>query len=198
MARCTIRSRRLGIPSGRSLPFAFGIYTRRAGSGLYEPANSSSRIVVSSCWRFASIMPLSTPSTPGVRAPLEASVMRAASFSQPLGNESQEAIELALFVLRRPYRQLALHFTDYQRSSPHCGQLIHPAIHFNCLPSPCGRLSRPRTTTEAPPACTASGAHSLGICADLPQFTCRTQRMGEVACRSLYPCVLQVVAGTTV
>ena len=121
-------------------------------------------------------------------------------FAQPIpvGNQSQESIELALFVLRRPCRQFALHFTDYQRSSPHYGQLINPANHFNCLPSPCSRLSRPRTTTEAPPACTSSGAHSLGICASLPQFTCWTQRMGEVACRSLYPCFPQVVANTTV
>ncbi len=65
-------------------------------------------------------------------------------------------------------RQFALHFTDYQRSSPHYGQLVNPANHLNCLPSPCSRLSRPRTTTEAPPACTSSGAHSLGIRADLP------------------------------
>src|SRR5690606_7493146 len=87
---------------------------------------------------------------------------------------------------------------DYQRSSPLYGQLIDQANHFNCLPSPCGRLSRPRTTTEAPPICTSSGTHSLGIHADLPQFTCWTQRMGEAACRSLYPCLPQVVANTTV
>ena len=45
----------------------------------------------------------------------------------PVGNQSQESIELAFFVLRRPCRQFALHFTDYQRSSPHCGQLIDPS-----------------------------------------------------------------------
>src|SRR5258708_4040360 len=94
--------------------------------------------------------------------------------------------------------QFAWHFTDYQRSSPHCGQLIRQANHSDCLPSPCGRLSRSRTTTEAPPACTSSGAHSLGICASLPQFTCWTQRMGEVAYRSLYPCFPQVVADVMV
>ena len=115
----------------------------------------------------------------------------------PVGNQSQESIELALSVLRRPCRQFALHFTDYQRSSPHYGQLINPANHLNCLPSPCGRLSRSRTTAEAPPVCTSSGAHSLNICASLPQFTCWTQRMGEVAYRSLYPCLPQVVANTT-
>lgn len=47
-------------------------------------------------------------------------------FTKPdsVGDEPQETVELALFVLRRPCRQFALHFTDYQRSSPHCGQLI--------------------------------------------------------------------------
>ncbi|SIT79200.1 hypothetical protein SAMN04487768_0185 [Burkholderia sp. b13] len=72
------------MPSGLSLPFTFGMYTRRAGSGLYDPASSSSRILASSCWRFASNVRLSTPSTPGVRAPLDTSVMRAASLSQSL------------------------------------------------------------------------------------------------------------------
>jgi hypothetical protein len=76
-------------------------------------------------------------------------------------------------------RQLALHFTDYQRSSPHSSQLINQANHFNCLPSPCSRVSRPRTTMEAPSACTSSGTHSLNICADLPQFTCWTSSHGR-------------------
>src|SRR5471030_80732 len=117
-------------------------------------------------------------------------------FPEPssVGDQPQETVELAFIVLRRPCRQFALHFTDYQRSSPHCGQLIDQANHLNCPPSPCGRISRSRTTTEAPPACTSSGAHSLGICANLPQFTCWTQRMGEVAYRSLYPCFPQVGA----
>src|SRR5579862_2793133 len=94
----------------------------------------------------------------------------ACRFTQPVpvSNQSQETIELAFSVLRRPCRQLALHFTDYQRSSPHCSQLINQANHFNCLPSPCSRISRPRTTTEAPSACTSSGSHSLTFCANLP------------------------------
>ncbi len=80
-------------------------------------------------------------------------------FGQPssIGNQSQESIELAFFVVRRPHRQLALHFTDYQRSSPYCSRLIRHASHSNCPPSPCGRLSRPPTTTRAPSTCTASG-----------------------------------------
>ena len=35
--------------------------------------------------------------------------------------------------------------------------VIRHASHSNCLPSPCGRLSRPPTTTRAPSTCTASG-----------------------------------------
>src|ERR1700676_3741507 len=35
--------------------------------------------------------------------------------------------------------------------------VIRHASHSNCPPSPCGRLSRPPTTTRAPSTCTASG-----------------------------------------
>src|SRR3546814_16952390 len=75
-------------------------------------------------------------------------------FTQPrlVSNKSQESIELAFFVLRRPCRQFALHFTDYQRSSPHYGQLIGHTNNLKCLPSQCDRLSRSRNTTAAPPA----------------------------------------------
>jgi hypothetical protein len=59
--------------------------------------------------------------------------------------------------------QLALHFADYQRSSPLYGPLIHRTSLSNCAPSPCGRLSRPPTTTSAPPVHRASGPHSLRI-----------------------------------
>src|SRR5579863_3306864 len=105
----------------------------------------------------------------------------ACRFTQPVpvSNQSQETIELAFSVLRRPCRQLALHFTDYQRSSPHCSQLINQANHFNCLPSPCSRISRPRTTTEAPSACTSSGSHSLLSVQTFPQFTCWTSSHGR-------------------
>lgn len=41
--------------SGLILPFAFGINTRRAGSGLYDPVSSSVRIAASSAWRCSSI-----------------------------------------------------------------------------------------------------------------------------------------------
>ncbi len=79
--------------------------------------------------------------------------------------------------------QLALHFADYQRSSPHCRQLIFRANLSNCSPSPCGRLSLPRTTTGTPPTHRASGSHSLTISINLPRLTCRTQTRW-LGCRS--------------
>jgi len=56
---------------------------------------------------------LSTPSTPGVRAPLDATVMRAASLSQfsPVRNQSQEGDRTAfLCLLRRPCRPACFAF----------------------------------------------------------------------------------------
>lgn len=38
---------------------------------------------------------------------------------------------------------------------------MSPASHLNCLPSPCNRLSRSRTTTEAPLTGFALGDHPL-------------------------------------
>ena len=43
------------------------------------------------------------------------------------------------------------------------GQLIRRTSLSNCAPSPCGRISRPPTTTSAPPVHRASGTHSLHI-----------------------------------
>lgn len=80
-------------------------------------------------------------------------------------------------------RQLALHFTDYQRSSPLYRQLIRRASRSNCSPSPCSKLSLPQTTTGTPPAYRSLGPHSLTISIDLPQSTCRTQTYW-LGCRS--------------
>ena len=64
MAPCTSLSSYAGMPSGLILPFAFGIYVRLTGSGLYWYffIRSSSRIIFSSA--FSSYCALSTPSTP--------------------------------------------------------------------------------------------------------------------------------------
>jgi hypothetical protein len=101
-------------------------------------------------------MALSTPSTPGVRAPLDASVMRAASASQvrsAISLRSRSNLRSGFFVDHVASLRC---ISDYQRSSPHCGQVIRHTRRSNCLPSPCGQLSRPRTTTRAPSTCTAS------------------------------------------
>ena len=37
---------------------------------------------------------------------------------RPVGNEPEEAIEPAVRIALGPCRELVLHFTDYQRSSP--------------------------------------------------------------------------------
>ena len=92
-------------------------------------------------------------------------------------------VELAFFIRRGPCGQLALHFTDYQRSSPLYRQLICQTSHSNCSPSPSSRFSLPQTTTGTPPAYRSSGPHSLIISIDLPQSTCRTQTYW-LGCRS--------------
>ncbi len=94
---------------------------------------------------------------------------------RPVGNYPQKTIEPAFFIRRGPCGQLALHFADYQRSSPLYRQLICRASHSNCSPSPCGRFSLPLTTTGTPPAYRSLGPHSLHISINLPQSTCRTQ-----------------------
>jgi hypothetical protein len=45
---CITRSLTVGMPKGRVLPFAFGMYTRLAGLGLYRPRDRS---VSRSAWR---------------------------------------------------------------------------------------------------------------------------------------------------
>jgi hypothetical protein len=98
------------------------MYTRRAGSGQYEPANNSSRMVANTCWRFPTIMRLSTPSTPGVRAPLDASVMRAASLSQFLSAIS----------LRRRSNLRSLFSVDHVASLL-CISLIIKGLHLTVV-----------------------------------------------------------------
>ena len=80
-----------------------------------------------------------------------------------MSNQPEQTVELPFLVCGRPRRQLALHFTDSQRSSPLYGQLICRASCLNCSPSPCHRLSLFPTTTGAPPPMGALGSHSLGI-----------------------------------
>ena len=62
---CITRSLTVGIPKGRVLPFAFGMYTRLAGLGLYRPRDRS---VSRSAWRCFGVLH-TTPSTPGVLRP---------------------------------------------------------------------------------------------------------------------------------
>jgi len=69
MLACTARSRAVGIPSVRSLPFAFGILRSRTGSGSnldrLRSSLSDARNELSSGTIWRGLM----PSTPAVRAP---------------------------------------------------------------------------------------------------------------------------------
>ena len=107
---------------------------------------------------------LSTPSMPGVPALLDASVIRAAS-----ANHDRSAMILSRRSNLRcrsagdhvaSLRCISLIFKGLHLSG---GQLIHRTSLSNCAPSPCGRFSRPPTTTSAPPVHRASGTHSLYI-----------------------------------
>ncbi len=121
---------------------------------------------------------------PGVLAPLDARVIRAASC-----NHDRSAI-----ILRRRWNRRSLSSEDHVANllcisliikGLHltCRQLIFRASLSNYSPSPCNRLSLPRTTTGVPPASRSSGSHSLTISTGLPQFTCWTQTFW-LGCRS--------------
>src|SRR6478752_5967462 len=71
----------------------------------------------------------------------------------------EQVLEPAVSIDRRPTVQLGLHLrypaehlgrsaAIQQRVSRHCSLLSTP---HRCRPSPCGRLSRPRSTTATPP-----------------------------------------------
>ena len=68
--------------------------------------------------------------------------------------EIEQIREDLIGVRGTPPIQLALHVEDERgihRAGHQPASCLHCCIH--CLPSPCGRLSRPRTTTKAPPLC---------------------------------------------
>lgn len=98
---------------------------------------------------------------PGVRAPLDARTIRAASASHS-----------RLAISRRWRSNLRFGSLPAHVASLCCISLIIKGLHLigqvvctpsslNCSPSPCGRLSLPRTTTETPPAWWTSGSTPL-------------------------------------
>jgi len=79
------------------------------------------------------------------------------------------------------------------------GQIACTPSSSNCSPSPCDRLSRPRTTTGTLPTWRTSGSNSLAIplmpsLVHMPDL----MRIGEAAGRSLFPCLPQVDANASV
>jgi len=64
------------------------------------------------------------------------------------------------------------------------------------LPKTCDRLSRPRTTTGAPPACRSSGATPWHFSMPSLVHTLDLTRAGEAAGRNLWPRFPRVGAGS--
>jgi hypothetical protein len=131
------------MPRRRGLPDALGIVRSRTGSGRNLPALRSSRSPRRNPSRPASIEAGFTPSTPAVRAPRlprtrsHATVRKAGSATRL--NRSQN--RFGSFE-RRP-RSAGVH----RRPPDVPGSLLLA----RWVPLPCGRLSRPRTTTDPPP-----------------------------------------------
>ena len=78
------------------------------------------------------------------------------------------------------------------------GQVVCTPSRLNCPPSPCDRLSLPRTTTGTPPAWWTSGSTPLAFHHAFPRSYAGLSRAGEVAGRSPCPCVPQVDADAMV
>ena len=105
-----------------------------------------------------------------------------------VADEIEEVVERAILMFTSPSVQLGLHL-QYpgrgllggrpRRAGVHRRPpgLATPTLRTRCLPWPCGRLSRPRTTTQAPPHLTPSAdgglAHHLSVggrCQVVPTF----------------------------
>jgi hypothetical protein len=92
-------------------------------------------------------------------------------------------------IVPTPTIQLALHVEDepgIHRARPRRTFLLR-ACRIHCLPSPCGRLSRPRTTMQAPPPLVVIAGrlgHPEGNVQRVPRFRC----FSLSCCRArLYP-----------
>jgi hypothetical protein len=176
-AACTTRSATVGIPSRRLLPPGLGISRSRTGRGRNLWAFSSARRSARkpSSPRTALTYRAVRPSTPAVRALVPLDPTPPNQQERRITDEVEQIIEPATGIVGCPMVQLGLD-SQYprlrllgrrpRRVGVHQRPpgLPAPALRTRCRPSPCpdpagtcGRLSRPRTTTAAPPH---PGAHS--------------------------------------
>ena len=97
-----------------------------------------------------------------VRAPVARDPVERHDQRRRVVHEIEQVIEPAARIGRRPTVQFGLHLRyPPERPSPCSGRRRHSAAHlsalqsppirYRCRPSPCGRLSRPRSTTATPP-----------------------------------------------
>ena len=167
-AAWTTRSAMVGMPKLRSFPEPrpFGINRWRTGNGRNEPsltcARRSSRNPATPT--VSSTAATVQPSTPGVsragvaRDPGERHAQR-----RRVMHEVEQVIEPAARIGHRPTVKLGLHPSIPRpevrvpaRATPYSPVDLSASqrpssSRFRCRPSPCGRLSRPRSTTAAPP-----------------------------------------------
>jgi len=157
-----VRSRAVGMPSLRRLLLP-GLGIIRTGKGANCRALRSSRSLgknSSSAERMASGR---MPSTPADRFPLLPPHPCPRNYEDSrVVDKVEQVIEATIRINARPLVQLGLdsqylHLGPFGLRPQHIG--IHrrspaipvPTLRTRCRPSPCDRLSRPRTTTTAPP-----------------------------------------------
>src|ERR671910_895731 len=158
---CTTRSAVVGMPSERTLPLALGIVFSRTRWGTKRPALRSSRSPPSSPAAPNTTERGATPSTPAVRAPLlPPHPSPCHDEERRVIDEGGEGIETTARIGCRPLVQLRLHHeypllglveagprsADVHRRPPRSALMLRT----RWTPSPCDRLSRPRTTTGPP------------------------------------------------
>jgi hypothetical protein len=74
----------------------------------------------------------------------------------------EQIVERSKWLFSTPLEQLPLHVGGVVRAVRRCGTFVPPSLLGscpNCPPSPCGRLSRPRTTTGALPLAVTIARH---------------------------------------
>ena len=161
-AACTTRSAVVGIPSRRILPDAFGIVFSRTRCGTNRPALRSSRSSASSsrsaerrqiaersrrhrrCVHPCCPAPGSTRprGTPGHRRGCTDHRTDGQDRPSPIGAASSASRVPALGLVEVGPRSAGIHQRPPRQRS---------MLRTRWTPSPCGRLSRPRTTTGPPP-----------------------------------------------
>ena len=175
-AACTTRSRTVGMPSRRNLPLALGIILSRTGWGWNSLRRSPSRQVVEERLDapLLNVFDSHAIDTGAARALVVSHQLPSHDEEGRVADEVVEVVELAIVIFAGPTLQLGLH-PQYLglrlvRRWPSCAgvhrrppALAARSLRGRCLPSPCGRLSRPRTTTQAPPRPAPTGDGSSRI-----------------------------------